>query len=68
MNAHDLVGRKFEVLDTNKTKEKLTIVVKDLDKNTSHHFVVSEESGLGADSGWYSWTEVNFDGNTIFKT
>ncbi len=68
MNAHDLVGRKFEVLDVNKTGETLTLTLKDLNRGTSHRFVASEESGSGADSGWYSWIEVTFDGNTILKT
>lgn len=68
MNAHELIGRKFEVLDANKTDEKLILTLKDLNDGTSHRFVASEESGVGADSGWYSWTEVRFDGDTILKT
>jgi len=68
MNAHDLVGRKFEVLDANKTSEKLILILKDLNRGTSHRFVASEESGPGADSNWYNWTEVRFDGDTILKT
>ncbi|MDP3697571.1 MAG: hypothetical protein Q8R55_06195 [Candidatus Taylorbacteria bacterium] len=68
MTAHYLVGRKFEVLDVNKTNEKLTITLRDLDKGTSHRFTAGEESGPGADSNWYNWTEVRFDGGTLLKT
>ena len=68
MIAHDLVGRKFQVLNAFKTDEKVILVLKDLDRGTTHRFVASEEAGPGADSNWYNWTEVRFDGDTLLKT
>mgnify|MGYP001573966462 CR=1 FL=1 len=68
MNAHDLIGRKFEVLNVDKTDTKLTLTLKDLNRGTLHRFVASEESGAGADSNWYNWTEVRFGGDTLLKT
>lgn len=68
MKARDLVGKTFHVVGTEEDKYSLTYILRDRDDGTEHRLKVSEEQGVGADHGWYYWTEVHFDGNRLFKT
>lgn len=68
MEARNLVSRKFQIVESIKTQDSLTFQLEDLESGTIHELKVVETLGLGADNGWYSWTEVHFDGSIIFKT
>ncbi len=67
MIAHDLRGKTFTVVEVFKTKYKLQLLLRD-EAGREHRLITEEKAGLGADSGWYSWTEVTFDGDTLLKT
>lgn len=68
MEAEDLIGKIFHVTGVEKDKYGLTYILRDRENGTEHRLKVSEEQGVGADHGWYHWTEVHFDGSQIFKT
>lgn len=68
MEAKDLIGRDFKVVGTDRNKNCLIIYLEEPYSLRQHTLRISEEGGPGASHLFYNWTQVEFDGHTIFKS
>ena len=68
MEAKDLIGRSFKIVNVNQDKVSLTLVLEDPVNLRRHRLTVSEKGGPSASHTMFNWAEVQFNGETIFKS